>query len=259
MKDLTFLAFLFSLGKGKSETEHIPTGQQQNMEGNWPEAPFQCSAVRIQHHCLISDVQPQKSAEGIRLPSNWLKVACLNLSKFIFLLGFFFVIWAPVDSSWANTLLSIGICFPFPLQQWRLWAGLSWEERIHLAQGPKGNWQQKTSLLSCSLYVLAATKSPYKARYYHSLGEWVWSGLCTQLSEGTTGYKYKVGELHVGRLVLAMFWMVEIHILLGSGKKYKTLLLLFFLHFLYVLITPPVRNKICKLTTEKFDVSFPKS
>jgi len=41
MKGLSFLAFLFSLKKGKSETEDIPKGEQQNLEGNQPEAPFQ--------------------------------------------------------------------------------------------------------------------------------------------------------------------------------------------------------------------------
>lgn len=35
-KGLTFLAFLFSLGKGKSKTEHIPTGEQLNLEGTDP-------------------------------------------------------------------------------------------------------------------------------------------------------------------------------------------------------------------------------
>lgn len=48
---------------------------------------------------------------------------------------------------------------------------------------------------------------------------------------------------------------MDFHILLGLNENCETLLwFLSFLHFLYGLITFHVRNKICKLTTEKFEV-----
>lgn len=87
-------------------------------------------------------------------------------------------------------------------------------------EDPSSSWtrgelrQQTADLLSYSVCFLAATKSLsiakgheenfYKRRYYHSLGGWMRSRVCIQLSEGNISYKYKVGRLHVGRLVLAI-------------------------------------------------------
>lgn len=215
MKGLTFLAFLFSLGKGKSETEHIPTGEQQKLEGNRPKAPFQCSAVHIQHHCLFSDVQPQKNAEVMRLPSSWLKVASLNLSKFIFLLVYFL---------WYELLLTSQLSKHPPVDRYSLSFSLAAAETMARSElgredpSSPGTWgelrQWTASLLSCSMYFLAATKSLsivngheenfYEGRYYHSLGGWMWSRVCIQLSEETASCKHKVGWLKVSRLVLAI-------------------------------------------------------
>lgn len=156
----------------------------------------------------------QKNAEGMRLCSSWLKVASFNLSKFIFLLVYFL---------WYELLLTSQLSKHSPVNRYALSFSLAAAETIARSQLGRedpchsGIWgelrEQTASLLSCSVCVLAATKCLsiangheifYKGRYYHRLGGWVWSRVCIHLSEGTTGYKYKVGWLQVGRLALAI-------------------------------------------------------
>lgn len=104
---------------------------------NWTEISFQCSAIHILFS--TSDVQPQKNTEGMTLPSNCLETASPSISRVIFL--------------WGELLLTSQLSIYSPvvvsLQQWRMWQGMSWEERIHLDWGDLS--RQFAELLSVCL------------------------------------------------------------------------------------------------------------